>query len=85
MCAYWGINHPTLFEMLRAYLVIFDKYPVESAHSIFRSKTNPHNSVESLIKKVKAALESNLITQLKFQDHFSDIFGFVFTKSAYEP
>jgi len=54
--------------MLRAYLVIFDKYPVENVHSIIRSKTNPHNSVESLIKMVKAALESNHTTQTKFQE-----------------
>ena len=68
MCAYWGINNPTLFEMLRAYLVIFDKYPVENAHSVICSKSNPHNSVNSLMKKVKAALESKHTTQLKFQE-----------------
>ena len=86
MCAYWGINNPALFEMLRSHLLIFDEYPVENAHSIIRSKTNPHDSVESLRKKAKAAFESKHTTRVNFQEHFSqDVLSFVLTKSACQP
>ena len=71
MCAYWGINNTALFEMFRSHLLIFDEYPVENAHSITRSKTNPQDSVESLRKKAKVAFESKHITQINFQEHFS--------------
>ncbi len=81
MCAYWGINNPALFEMLRSHLLIFDEYPVENAHSIIRSKTNPHDSVESLRKKAKAALESKHTTQVNFQEHFSKTSSVLFSQN----
>ena len=81
MCAYWGINNPALFEMFRSHLLIFDEYPVENAHSIIRSKTNHHDSVESLRKKAKAAFESKHTTQVNFQEHFSKTSSVLFSQN----
>ena len=81
MCANWGINNPALFEMLRSHLLTFDEYPVENAHSIIRSKTNPHDSVESLRKKAKAAFESKHTTLVNFQEHFSKTSSVLFSQN----
>jgi len=81
MCAYWGINNPALFAMFRSHLLIFDEYPVENAHSIICSKTNPQDSVESLRKKAKVTFESKHITQVNFQEHFSKTSSVLFSQN----
>ena len=53
MCTYWGIHNPDLQLMLRLFLLMFDEYPVENAHSIIRSKTNDSDTVEQLQQNAK--------------------------------
>jgi len=57
MCTYWGINNPDLYLKLRLFLVIFDKYSVENAHSIIRSKTSDSDAIEQIQQKAKASFQ----------------------------
>ena len=51
-------------------LVIFDKYPVENAHSIIRSKTNDHDSAEKMQETAKATFQSRQ-AQSNFRNYFA--------------
>lgn len=44
--------------MLRLFLLMFDEYPVENAHSIIRSKTNDSDTVEQLQQNAKASFQA---------------------------
>ena len=58
MCTYWGIHNPDLYLVLRLFLLMFDDYPVENAHSIIRSKANDSDTVEQLPQEAKASFQA---------------------------
>ena len=43
--------------MLRLFLLMFDEYPVENAHSIITSNTNDSDTVEQLQQNTKASFQ----------------------------
>ena len=51
MCAQWGKHSTNLYKLLRNYVAIFDEYPVENIHSIFRAQSKPSDTAEQLRKK----------------------------------
>ena len=53
MVTYWRMNNPELYKLIWKNLVIVDKYPVENAHSIIRSKTNDHDCAEKMQETTK--------------------------------
>ena len=69
MCSYWGKYSPQLFSLLQNYLVIFDEYPVENVHSIFRAQTNAFDTAEELRRKAKSIFQSK-----ENQSHFRSSF-----------
>lgn len=70
MCSYWGMHHPASYKLLLTNLVIFDEYPVENTHSIIRSKTNTHDTLNKYRRKRKLCF-SQKMEQQHFKEHFT--------------
>ena len=68
LCTYWGIHNPDLYLMLRLFLLMFDEYPVENAHSIIRSKANDSDTVEQLQQDAIASFQAKA-AQCTFLSH----------------
>ncbi|KAL9974746.1 hypothetical protein ACROYT_G011827 [Oculina patagonica] len=79
MCTYWGIHSPDLYLLIRLFLVMFDEYPVENAHSIIRSKTNDSDTVENLRQKAKATFQAKA-AQHTFKSCFVPPSNFTFSQ-----
>ena len=77
MCTYWGIHNPDLYLMLRLFLLMFDDYPVENAHSIIRSKTNDSDTVEQLQQNTKASFQAKA-AQCTLKSYFTPPSSFTF-------
>ena len=77
MCTYWGISNPDLYLMLRLFLLMFDEYPVENAHSIIRSKTNDSDTVEQLQQNAKASFQAKA-AKCTFKSCFTPPSSFTF-------
>lgn len=77
MCTYWGIHNPDLYFMLRLFLLMFDEYPVENAHSIIRSKTNDSDTVEQLQQNAKASFQAKA-AQCTLKSYFTPPSSFTF-------
>ena len=69
MRTYWGIKNPDLHLMLRLFLVMFDEYPVENAHSIIRSKIGDSDTIEQMQQRAKASFQSKA-AQHSFKSYF---------------
>ena len=71
MVTYWRNNNTELYQLIwKIDLVIFDKYPVENAHSIIRSKTNYHDSAEKMQETARATFQRRQ-PQSNFQNYFA--------------
>jgi len=70
MCIYWGIHNPDFYLMLRLFLLMFDEYPVENAHSITRSKANNSDTVEQLQQNAKASFRAKA-AKCTFKSYFT--------------
>ena len=77
MCTYWGIHNPDLYLMLHLFLLMFDEYPVENAHSIIRSKTNDSDTVEQLQQNAKASFQAKA-AQCTLKSYFTPPSSFTF-------
>ena len=82
MCTYWGIHNPHLSLMLRLYLIMFNEYPVEIAHSIIRSKTSDSDSdtAKQLRQKAKTSFQAKA-AQHTFKSFFSPPTCFTFSQN----
>ena len=49
---------PGIFNIIKENITIFDEYPVENAHSIFRAQTKANFTVDQLIHRVKSVFAS---------------------------
>ena len=78
MCTYWGIHNPDLYPVLRLFLLMFDEYPVENAHSIIRSKTNNSDTVEQLQQNAKASFRAKAAQCTFFKSYFTPPSSFTF-------
>ena len=77
MCTHWGIRNPDLHLMLCLFLLMFDEYPVENAHSIIRSKTNDSDTVERLQQHAKASFQAKA-AKCTFKSYFTPPSSFTF-------
>ena len=58
-CALNGEKHaPQVYNLLRNYIAIFNKYPVENTHSILHSQKKGSDSADELSKKAKSIFQS---------------------------
>ena len=80
MVTYWEFHNPDLYLKLRLFLVMFDEYPVENAHSIIRSKTNDSDTAEQLRQKAKGSFQAKE-AQHKFKSYFSPPTCFTFSQN----
>ena len=55
---YWKKMKPGIFNIIKENITIFDEYPVENAHSIFRAQTKAYFTVDQLIHRVKSVFAS---------------------------
>ena len=80
MCSHWGKHSTQLYKLLRSYISIFDKYPVENTHSILRTQTKPSDSADELRKKAKQIFASKE-EQATFRSAFTSTSQFSFSEN----
>ena len=78
---HWARNYNKLYKTLQKNISCTDEYPVENAHSVIRSQTNPSDECETISKKAKMIFTSK--AELKnFKTAFTPPKTFSFTRNV---
>lgn len=54
----WGLSFKELYNVFQKWPSIFDEYPIENTHSIFRAQTQATDNADDLERKAKVIFES---------------------------
>ena len=77
---YWSLCFPELYQIFSKYISVTDEYGVENTHSIIRSKTKCHDSVQQIIEKAKSIFYDKKNLQ-NFQSNFEPPKNYTFSHS----